>query len=99
MKALTNQLQKMPDEALKALYDSMSIKCTKLMVMQDMDISIDVIPKIERLKEKYSYVETELTNRGIGNRTQIRELNVEPLKEKKEAWAQTVINELSIGAK
>ena len=90
----------MSDEQLKSVYDSMSNKCTGLMIRQEIDNgSFEIISKIERLKEKYSYIEAELKSRAIKNTDTIATINTNAMKEKEKIKAEIIIKKLNLNIK
>lgn len=87
----------MPDKQLETVYNSMTVKCSGLMVMQDINDSFFGVPnKIENLKAKYSYVEAEMKKRGIGDKTPIADIDTVALKMKESVKAQYIIDKLGL---
>ena len=90
--ALITQIKNMKDEEIQNVYQAMKEKCARLLLRQQGEgSSLDIIDKLIKVKQKYSYVEAEISARKLQTPVAIASIDIAALKSAEEEKIKAII--------
>lgn len=91
--ALITQIKNMSDTELLNAYNAMVQKSARILLGD-----VRPIPKLERIKSKYSYLEAEITDRKLSTPLSISSIDIDTLKSEEKVKFDAVLADLGFEA-